>query len=137
LKSDDKILILNAIKEFYNFRFDKDFAKFLGIGQTALSSWYSRNAINWEIIFTKCVDINFDELIRNGKAVGVSNGPIVVAESAGEYEVTKEKEQCGLCVKKDNLISKLENQLDRQEREIERLSNFPPKSEPNGKRNSA
>lgn len=58
----DKTLILNAIKEHYNFASNADFARFLGISPQSLSNWYSRNTFDYEIIYTKCVGINIDWL---------------------------------------------------------------------------
>jgi len=65
----DKVLILNALKEYYSFKSDVDFAKFLGIATTTLSSWYARKSLNWDTLFAKCVDINFEVLIREGRAI--------------------------------------------------------------------
>ena len=64
----NKKQILNELKEYYSFKNDLEFAKFLGIAPTTLSSWYSRNTFNWDLIFAKCVEIDFDFLIRKGKA---------------------------------------------------------------------
>lgn len=65
----DKFLILNEIKEYYSFKSDVEFAKFLGIATTTLSSWYARKTLNWDTLFAKCVDINFEILIREGRVI--------------------------------------------------------------------
>ncbi|MEN6423560.1 MAG: hypothetical protein ABFD76_16600 [Smithella sp.] len=62
----DKVLILDALKEHYRFDRDRAFAEFLGIQPTVLSNWYSRKTLDWDVIFTKCVDIDFDKLIKEG-----------------------------------------------------------------------
>lgn len=58
----DKKLILNKIKKEYGFNTDTSFADFLGIKPTTLSSWYSRNTFDFELIYSKCVGVNADFL---------------------------------------------------------------------------
>lgn len=59
----DKTLILNKIKEHYGFLKDVHFAKFLGIAPTTLSSWYMRNTMDYDLVFSKCVDIDGNWLL--------------------------------------------------------------------------
>lgn len=59
----DKSLILNLIKLHYKFKTDTDFAKFLGITPQALANWKSRNAIDYDVVYTKCVDIDANWLL--------------------------------------------------------------------------
>lgn len=54
----DKSLILNRIKLHYGFNSDAEFARFLEIKPQTLSSWYSRNTFDIELLYAKCVDIN-------------------------------------------------------------------------------
>lgn len=58
----DKSLMLNRIKEHYNFTSNAEFARFLDISPQALSNWYSRNTFDYEILYTKCVDVDIDWL---------------------------------------------------------------------------
>lgn len=62
----DKKIILSALQLHYNLPKDLDFAEFLGIKQSTLSNWKSRNSIDYEKIITKCEDINANWLF-NGK----------------------------------------------------------------------
>lgn len=59
----DKSLILNEIKNHYNFTSDSEFAKFLGIKPRTLSSWHTRNTFDIELIYAKCENINADYLL--------------------------------------------------------------------------
>ena len=59
----DKTLILSKIKNNYKFKNDAVFARFLGITPQTLSNWYARNTIDYEIISTKCVDIDANWLL--------------------------------------------------------------------------
>lgn len=56
----DKSLILKEIKKHYNFASDAYFARFLDIKPQTLSNWYARNTFDYEIIYTKCVDVDID-----------------------------------------------------------------------------
>lgn len=59
----DRVLILNEIKSYYNFKTNVEFAGFLGIAPTTLSSWYSRNTFDYELLYAKCEDIDGNWLI--------------------------------------------------------------------------
>jgi phage repressor protein C with HTH and peptisase S24 domain len=59
----DKALILNSIKSHYGFKSNADFAGFLGIAPTTLSSWYTRNTFDYELLYAKCEDIDGNWLI--------------------------------------------------------------------------
>jgi len=65
--------ILNSLIEFYKFRNNAEFAKFLGITPQALSNWYSRNSIDFRLLYTKCLDIN-GEWILSGKGEMLKSG---------------------------------------------------------------
>ena len=66
--SNDKVKILNAISVFYGFKRKAEFARFLNIPQTTLSSWYSRNTFDIDVISEKCTDIDLNRLFRHGVA---------------------------------------------------------------------
>ena len=57
-KELDKKLILNKIKDRFKFVSDTQFATYLGIKPQTLSSWYSRNTFDIELLYAKCVNIN-------------------------------------------------------------------------------
>ena len=59
----DKSLMLNEIKEHLKIKKDVDFAEFLGIKQTTLSAWRSRNAFDERILYEKCKDLNYGWLM--------------------------------------------------------------------------
>lgn len=77
----DKKLILNEIKAFYKFKSDAQFADFLGIRRQTLSSWYTRNTFDIELLYAKCTKISPDflftglgeveKIVNNRKAVGI------------------------------------------------------------------
>ena len=59
----DKSLILKEIKKHLGFKKDTEFADFLGIKQSNLSLWYKRESINYDLIITKCKDIDANWLL--------------------------------------------------------------------------
>jgi hypothetical protein len=58
----DKSLILNRIKDHYNFKSDAEFARFLNITPQTLANWHRRNTFDYDIVYTKCEDIDPDWL---------------------------------------------------------------------------
>ena len=84
----DKKLILNKIKDSYQFEKDTDFAHFLGIKPQTLSSWYARNSFDIELLYSKCVNINPDFLFTG-------NGPIfktlITQEPTEVYKLRTDK----------------------------------------------
>ncbi|MCK0203733.1 LexA family transcriptional regulator [Ornithobacterium rhinotracheale] len=54
----DKTLIINEIKSHLNIKTDSDLADFLGVKQPTISTWRKRNSIDYDLIMTKCNNIN-------------------------------------------------------------------------------
>ncbi|MGV4380201.1 helix-turn-helix domain-containing protein, partial [Ornithobacterium rhinotracheale] len=59
----DKKLILREIKKHLGYTKDGDFADFLGIKQNTLSNWKSRNTIDYDLIISKCENIDANWLL--------------------------------------------------------------------------
>ncbi len=59
----EKTLILDRIKKAYSLKSNAKLAAFLGIPPTTLSSWYSRNSFDLDLIYEKCVDIDLNWLL--------------------------------------------------------------------------
>lgn len=60
----DKIAVLDRIKEFYNLEKKIDLANFLDISPNTLSNWYTRDTFDIDIIYTKCVGVDFNWLFN-------------------------------------------------------------------------
>ena len=110
----DKTLILNRIKKAYNLKNDAMLAKFFGVKPSTLSNWYSRNTVDFDLIFAKCEQINFDWLLTGR------------GEMLPNYSKTDEK--CMICeekekhlVTKDKLIFKLEQENESLKEEINKI----------------
>lgn len=63
---------LQRIKLAYKLNSDVELAAMLGIPTTTLSSWKSRNSLDWDRIFMKCKGISFDYLIYGSGDVFVA-----------------------------------------------------------------
>lgn len=60
---NNKSLILKEIKRHYSIKSDADFARFLDIKPQTLSSWYSRNTFDIDLIYSKCEEIDGNWLL--------------------------------------------------------------------------
>lgn len=84
----DKTLIINAIKSHYGFTKDREFANFLGIKPTTLSSWYARNSFDYELVYAKCKDIDGNWLLTGeGNMLKITN-PVIIKN---EFTVKTDK----------------------------------------------
>ncbi|WP_410221895.1 helix-turn-helix domain-containing protein [Pedobacter sp.] len=89
MKKDNR-LILNEIKYYYKFKSDAEFARFLGIAPNTLSNWYSRNTLDYELVITKCEDINANWLLT-GKGDMLLIQDTMLKEPDPVYERQKPK----------------------------------------------
>lgn len=63
----DKGLIISRIISMYNLKNKAGLAKFLNVSPGTISAWVSRNSLDYDLVFTKCSDSDFNLLIK-GKA---------------------------------------------------------------------
>ena len=59
----DKTQILKDLKAHFGFKSDTDFAGFLEIKPQTLSSWYTRNTFDIELLYAKCVNVDGNYLL--------------------------------------------------------------------------
>jgi len=110
-KNMDNNLILNRIKKHYNLGSNVQLAKKLGINTSTLSGWANKRGIgNWELIFEKCNDIDFNWLI-NGQKLNLSiHNANTINEPLAHYAIEKE---CPECKHKERLIQQLQKENER------------------------
>jgi transcriptional regulator with XRE-family HTH domain len=80
----DKQLILNRLKEQKKFNTDLEFADFLGIKQSTLSTWRSRNTLDYELIIAKCDNLNLNWLFNGEGSMYKNEAPPVVEQKPCE-----------------------------------------------------
>lgn len=49
--------ILNRIMSHYGLRNKTELASFLGVSPQTVSNWYSRNSIDYDLVFEKCAGL--------------------------------------------------------------------------------
>ena len=59
----DKTLVLDKIKEYYQFKSNSEFARFLGINSQNIRNWYARNNYNANLLIEKCPEVNPEYII--------------------------------------------------------------------------
>lgn len=65
----NKNVILGKIKQFYGFTTNKELASFLGVANNTITNWVRRNTIDYDLIFSKCTDVDINWLLSNEKEV--------------------------------------------------------------------
>jgi hypothetical protein len=58
-------LILSKIKSHYNLRNNTKLSKFFELSPNTISTWIKRGSVNWELIFAKCDNMDFNYLIKD------------------------------------------------------------------------
>lgn len=58
-------LILSKIKNHYNLRNNTELSKFFELSPNTISTWIKRGSVNWELIFAKCDNMDFNYLIKD------------------------------------------------------------------------
>lgn len=80
----NKSEVLNRIKEHFALKSNAKLAAFLGIAPTTLSSWYSRDTFDLDIIYSKCVDLNLDWLLTGRGTMLLSQPQTLQAENPSD-----------------------------------------------------
>ena len=77
----DKSFIINQIKLHLGIKTDSEFAEFLGVKQPTISTWRKRNTIDYDLIITKCNNIDANWLLTGeGEMLKSDNNTPAVAE---------------------------------------------------------
>jgi phage repressor protein C with HTH and peptisase S24 domain len=85
---NNKELILRQIKSHLGFKKDLQFAEFLGISASALNMWYKRKSFDYDIISTKCAEIDGNWLLTgDGEMLKAKNN--IISEPSIKYGKTK------------------------------------------------
>lgn len=107
--TSDKNYIIDEIKKYLGFIRDSELADFLGIGQSTISNWRRRNTLDYELILSKCEDLDANWLFRGVGNMLISDKKEDNSEFLGK-NITQIEE--GKDLNLDNylkLIDKIEN----------------------------
>ncbi|SFL09204.1 Bacteriophage CI repressor helix-turn-helix domain-containing protein [Porphyromonadaceae bacterium KH3CP3RA] len=80
----NKGLILDRIKAAYGLSGNSELARFLGVAPNTITNWYNRNSIDFDIVFPKCENIDFNWLLT-GK------GPMLKSDQKNDIGCTGEE----------------------------------------------
>lgn len=124
--------VLHRIKLAYKLNSDVELAAMLDIPSTTLSSWKTRNSIDWDRIFTKCEGISFDYLIYGSGDIFVANE---VEKETIDIDSPAIIKLVGVLVDKHHQqIIELSEKLNKAENEkSELMKEYKDKSENSGK----
>ena len=104
-KSLNVDLVLNKLRDALGIKTDLALAQFLEVKANTISSWRSRSTLDFELIITKCDNIDFDWLFSQNANKQYQSNDIcneVVNEPNPEL-----KAACKLCREKDKRIEEL------------------------------
>lgn len=120
------ISVIERLLIYFNVKTQRELAEQLGVSVTTLSNWKSRNTIDYELLFTKCENINFDWLFmgRGEMFPGIYNKIDAVADGPPlEYSSYKD-----LLRAKDVIITTQERYINHLESELEKHHEEPDKT---------
>lgn len=113
----DKRLILNNIKNHLGFKKQSEFANFLGIAPTTLSSWYARNTFDMNLVYSKCSFLNTNWLLTGEGEMLIENEKTTSTENLIKENLKdrcKSLEESVRLLKKENeLLKKIIDLTDR------------------------
>lgn len=81
--------ILDRIIKHYDLKNKTGLASFLGVSPQTVSNWYSRDSIDYDLIFEKCTGVDFNWLV-SGDSYGYKDNPgsdDVASDNRVVYEV--------------------------------------------------
>lgn len=81
--------ILDRIIKHYGLKNKTGLASFLGVSPQTVSNWYSRDSIDYDLIFEKCTGVDFNWLVAGdsyGYKDNTGSDP-VASDNRGVYEV--------------------------------------------------
>lgn len=86
--------IIQRLKEHYGYQTNSELANKLGVAQNTISGWIKRNSIDYDLIFSKCNDIDFNWLM-SGKPIRHES-----YQNREDIEIDKEfEQQTGIVIK--------------------------------------
>lgn len=113
----DKRAVLDRIKHFYGLKGNAELARLLGVAPNTITNWYSRGTFDIDVIYTNCVDIDFNWLFSGSKIISTKENFTLSQDIkedntgavAAYYRMYKEKDEENKELLKEN--ARLEERL--------------------------
>ncbi len=118
--SYSKRQILSRIKEGLNLTSDTELANLLGINKSTLANWYSRNTMDYDLVFSICEHLNLNWILT-GEGEMLANPDENELNCSFEPDLTSDYERKFLekqLDKKDNEIAKLTQKIIQLNKEV-------------------
>lgn len=77
----NKSSLVERLKEHYNFKTNNELALFLGVAPNTISGWIKRDSIDYDLIFSRCADIDINWLITGQTPKHKSSANIKMGEA--------------------------------------------------------
>lgn len=113
--SNNAILFITRLKSVLKISTDLQLAAYLGINQSTLSSWKSRNSIDYDKIIEKCNNISLDYLVYGTQTIDNNSQNAIINTSITESD------QCENCKTRQQRIKDLEQIISLQSDLIQEL----------------
>ena len=77
-EAPNKNAIIQRLKEYYGLSTNAELADKLGVAQNTISGWIKRNSIDYDLVFSKCEEVDFNWLLSGTstehKSIETSSG---------------------------------------------------------------
>lgn len=85
--------ILSRVKIMAKVSTDTELADFLGINKSTLSNWKTRGTIDYDLVFSKCENINYDWLLTgNGDMIRQSDTQLASIEVSNKFTLRTDRD---------------------------------------------
>jgi anti-sigma regulatory factor (Ser/Thr protein kinase)/AraC-like DNA-binding protein len=90
--------VLRRLKRLYNIDTDIELAQFLGVSAPTVSNWKTRSSIDFSLVFSKCVGVNYHYILTGEGSPFAENdmGVKLSQQLNTSSELNPRKEQTGL-----------------------------------------
>lgn len=105
--------VLRRLKNLYNIDTDLELAQFLGVSAPTVSNWKTRSSIDFSLVFSKCVGVNYHYILTGEGSPFAENdmGVKLSQQLNAPSELNSRKEQTGLenINQLNNIVSSLKD----------------------------
>lgn len=105
--------VLRRLKRLYNIDTDLELAQFLGVSAPTVSNWKTRSSIDFSLVFSKCVGVNYHYILTGEGSPFAENdmGVKLSQQLNAPSELNSRKEQTGLenINQLNNIVSSLKD----------------------------